>query len=48
MADRETSRRNFYFFKNSALPNVIFMLDPDITNKDEIKLAEESIKNKYQ
>lgn len=48
MADKETSRRNFYFFKNSALPNVIFMLDPDITNKDEIKLAEESIKNKYQ
>lgn len=48
MAERETARRNFYFFKNSALPNVIFMLDPEVSGKDQIKLAEESIKAKYQ
>lgn len=48
MADKETSRRNFYFFKNNAVPNIIFMLNPEFTNKEEIKLFEEDIKKKYQ
>ncbi len=48
MAEKEASRRNFYFFKNNAMPNVIFMLDPEIKDKKEIKLAEEQINQKYK
>lgn len=47
MAEKETSRRNYYFFKNNAMPNVIFMLDPEIKG-NELKLADEMISKKYK
>lgn len=48
LADKETSKKNYYFFENNATPNVIYMLNPELTNKDQIKLTEESIKNNHK
>lgn len=44
--DIEANKTNFYFFKNSAIPNAIFMLDPDMSQED-LESAIESIKQKY-
>jgi len=47
MAEKETSRRNYYFFKNNAMPNVIFMLDPEIKGT-EVKVADDMINQKFK
>lgn len=47
LSDSETSKRNFYFFKNNAVPNAVFMLDPNITDPDQQKIASDKIKEKF-
>lgn len=47
IAEKETARRNYYFFKNNAVPNIIFMLDPEI-KWNELKIADEMISRKYK
>jgi len=46
MWDIEASKTNFYFFKNNAIPNAIFMMDPDMGQED-LEIAIENIKQKY-
>lgn len=48
MSDFESSKRQFYFFKNNAVPWALIMLDQNITDIEMIKRVEQSIKEKYQ
>ena len=48
LSDKESSKRQFYFFKNSAVPNAVFMLDPEITNKETLDMIKSDMKDKYQ
>jgi len=48
MSDKETSKRNYYFFKNNAMPWIILTLSDDIQNPDEIKQAIKQFENKYK
>jgi len=48
MSDREASKRNFYFFKNNAMPSVILTLDDEIENPEEIEKAIKQFENKYK
>lgn len=48
MSDTESSKRQFYFFKNNAVPWAIMMLDSNITDVEIIKKTEQAIKDKYQ
>ena len=47
-SEKETAKRNFYFFKNSAMPNVIFMLNPELTDTKQIQELDQKIKDKYK
>lgn len=47
-SEKESSKRQFYFFKNNAVPNSVFILDPEIATKDNIKQAQEMIDNKFK
>jgi hypothetical protein len=47
-SEKETAKRNFYFFKNSAMPNVIFMLNPELTDVKQIEELDRKIKDKYK
>ena len=46
MWDIEANKTNFYFFKNNAIPNAVFMMDPDMGQED-LEIAIENIKQKY-
>lgn len=46
MWDIEANKTNFYFFKNNAIPNAVFMMDPDMWQED-LEIAIENIKQKY-
>ena len=48
MSDLESSKRQFYFFKNNAVPWALIMLDQNIQDIEMIKKVEQSIKEKYQ
>jgi len=47
LSDKESSQRQFYFFKNNAVPNAVFMLDPKVTDPEIIKSIKDDLKNKY-
>jgi len=47
MSEKETARKTFYFFKNDAVPNVIFMLNPEV-DSDQVKDIQTIIDNKYK
>jgi len=47
MSEKESARRSFYFFKNNAMPNVLFMLDPEIDKKN-FQEIEQRINDKYK
>jgi len=48
MSDTESSKRQFYFFRNNAVPWAMVMLDDNITDVEVIKRIEQQIKEKYQ
>jgi len=48
LSDREASKRNFYFFKNNAMPSVILTLDDEIENQEEIAAAIKQFEDKYK
>ena len=48
LADRESAKRNYMFFKNWAIPNIILTMDDDIENEDEINAAIDQFERKYQ
>lgn len=47
LSDWESSKRQFYFFKNSWVPNAVFMLNPEIINQETIDWIRNDIKTKY-
>jgi hypothetical protein len=48
LSDREASKRNFYFFKNNAMPSVILTLDDEIENPEEMDKAIKQFEDKYK
>ena len=46
LSDFESSKRNYIFFRNDAVPNAIFMLDENM-NEKQFQFAIEQIKAKY-
>jgi phage portal protein BeeE len=44
--DLEASKRNYYFFKNNAVPDSIVMVDPQ-SSDEQIASLTEQLKNKY-
>ena len=44
--DFEGNKRNFYFFKNDAIPNALFVLD-DTMSDEQTKAVRDQIQNKY-
>jgi len=46
LTERETQKTQYYFFKNKAVPNVLFILDPEIT-KEQAQDLDKQIKLKY-
>jgi len=48
MSDREASKRNFYFFKNNAMPSVILTLDDEIENAEEMENAIKQFEEKFK
>ncbi len=48
LSDREASKRNFYFFKNNAMPSVILTLDDEIENPEEISAAISQFEERYK
>jgi hypothetical protein len=48
MSEKETSRRNFYFFRNNATPNVIYILDPALTTKENLEKAQDMINERHR
>ncbi len=47
-SDREASKRNYMFFKNGAIPNIILTMDDDLENEDEINAAIDQFELKYR
>lgn len=47
LSDSESSKRQFFFFKNNAVPNAVFMLDPAITNQETLAWIKSDLKTKY-
>jgi capsid portal protein len=47
-SDREASKRNYMFFKNGAMPNIILTMDDDLENEDEINAAIDQFELKYR
>jgi hypothetical protein len=48
LSDIEIAKRNLYFFKNNARPDVVVILNKDmINNPDEIKNLKEQWNNSY-
>ena len=47
LSDREASKRNYMFFKNGAVPNVLLRMADDIENEDEINSAIDQFEKKY-
>jgi len=47
-SDKETSKRNYYFFKNNAMPWVILTLDDEIENPEEIEAAIKQFEENYK
>ena len=48
LSDSESAKRQFYFFKNSWIPNALIMLEDNMTNKETIQNVKDQIKEKYQ
>lgn len=48
LSDFESAKRNYMFFRNGAMPNVILTMDDDIENEDEINAAIDQFEKKYQ
>lgn len=48
MSDYEASKRNYYFFKNNAMPSVILTMEEDIENPDEVTEAIKRFEDKYK
>jgi hypothetical protein len=46
LAEQELSKRNYYFFKNKSIPNVIIALNPETTS-EQAKDLKEQIEIKY-
>ena len=48
MSDHEASKRNYYFFKNNAMPSIILTMDDDIENPEEVEEAIKRFEDKYK
>ena len=48
LADHESAKRNYMFFRNWAIPSVILTMEDDIENEDEINAAIDQFEQKYQ
>jgi hypothetical protein len=48
LSDTESSKRQFYFFKNNSVPNALFMLDPAIRDKELIKDIRDEVSSKFK
>lgn len=48
LSDTEASKRNFYFFRNNAMPNLILTMEDEITNPDEVKAAISRFEESYR
>ena len=47
LSDNESAKRQFYFFRNAAVPNALFMLDPLQTNPETLKSIKSDLKEKF-
>jgi len=48
LSDRESAKRNYMFFRNGAIPNIILTMDDDLENEDEINSAIDQFEQKYK
>lgn len=48
LSDQEAGKRNYMFFKNGAIPNIILTMDDDLENEDEINAAIDQFETKYK
>ena len=48
LSDKEAGKRNYMFFKNGAIPNIILTMDDDLENEDEINAAIDQFERKYK
>lgn len=47
-SDFEASKRNYYFFKNNAMPNVILTMEDWIENPEEVNAAIKRFEDRYK
>ena len=48
LSDFESAKRNYMFFRNWAIPNIILTMEDDIENEDEVNAAIEQFEQKYK
>lgn len=48
LSEKESSKKSYYFFRNNSMPNVLFMLNPEFDDPEQITEIERKIEAKYK